>query len=177
MQTALIGDMFGAFEDDEDDDYTELKQKKTKRVVNGVVDSFLKGTGVYGVAVSTVKNSIISFIEQEERKEKGKRPDYAYVLLQGLNVSPPVGIKARNFYGALKNYEYNSKYVGAAGFSLNNPALDIGSAVTDALFNIPALSTLTTIRDISAATQEDVETASRIALIAGWHTWDLGLEN
>jgi hypothetical protein len=177
MQTALIGDMFGAFEDDEDDDYTELKQKKTKRVINGVVDSFLKGTGVYGVAVSTVKNSIISFIEQEQRKEKGKRPDYTYVLLQGLNISPPVGIKARNFYGALKNYEYNSKYVGAAGFSLNNPALDIGSAVTDALFNIPALSTLTTIRDISAATQEDVETASRIALIAGWHTWDLGLED
>ena len=174
LQTALIGDMFGVFEDD---DYTELKAKKTKRVVNGVVDSFLKGTGVYGVTVATVKNALITLLEQEERKEKGKRPDYTYVLLQGLNISPPVGIKARNFYGALKNYEYNAKYVGAAGFNLNNPAVDIGSATVESLFNIPALSTVTTLRDINTAVTEDLEIASRLALLAGWHTWDLGLED
>lgn len=177
LQTALIGDMLNVFGDEEGDDEEELKAKKTKRVINGVVDSFLKGTGMYGVAVSTAKNAIIKFIEQEQRKEEGKRPDYAYVLLEVLNISPPVGIKARNFYGALKNYEYNAKYIGAAGWDLNNPAIDIGSAALDALLNIPALSTVTTMRDISAAFDEDLEVMTRLALIAGWHTWDLNLQD
>ena len=177
LQTALIGDMFSVFGDDEGDDEEELRAKKKKRVINGVVDSFLKGTGMYGVAVSTAKNAIIKFIEQEQRKEEGKRPDYAYVLLEVLNISPPVGIKARNFYGALKNYEYNAKYIGAAGWDLNNPAVDIGSATLDALLNIPALSTVTTMRDISAAFDEDLEIMTRLALIAGWHTWDLNLQD
>lgn len=177
LQTALIGDMFSVFGDDEGDDEEELKAKKTKRVINGVVDSFLKGTGMYGVAVATTKNAIIKFIEQEQRKEQGKRPDYAYVLLEVLNVSPPVGIKARNFYGALKNYEYNSKYIGDAGWDLNNPAIDIGSAAVDALLNIPALSTVTTMRDIAAAFDEDLEVMTRLALMAGWHTWDLNLQD
>lgn len=177
LQTALIGDMFSVFGDDEGDDEEKLRAKKTKRVINGVVDSFLKGTGMYGVAVSTAKNAIIKFIEQEQRKEEGKRPDYTYVLLEVLNISPPVGIKARNFYGALKNYEYNAKYVGAAGWSLNNPAIDIGSATVDALLNIPALSTVTTMRDISTAFDEDLEVMTRLALIAGWHTWDLNLQD
>jgi hypothetical protein len=177
LQTALIGDMFSVFGDDEGDDEEELKAKKIKRVINGVVDSFLKGTGMYGVAVATTKNAIIKFIEQEQRKEKGKRADYAYVLLEVLNVSPPVGIKARNFYGALKNYEYNSRYIGDAGWDLNNPAIDIGSAAVDALLNIPALSTVTTMRDISAAFDEDLEVMTRLALMAGWHTWDLNLQD
>jgi len=177
LQTALIGDMFSVFGDDEGDDEEELRAKKTKRVVNGVVDSFLKGTGMYGVAVATTKNAIIKFIEQEKRKEEGKRPDYAYVVLEVLNVSPPVGIKARNFYGALKNYEYNAKYIGSAGWDLNNPAIDIGSAALDALLNVPALSTVTTIRDMSAAFDEDLEVMTRLALIAGWHTWDLNLQD
>jgi hypothetical protein len=177
MQTALIGDMFSVFGDDEGDDEDKLIAKKKKRVINGVVDSFLKGTGMYGVAVATTKNAIIKFIEQEQRKKEGKRPDYAYVLLEVLNVSPPVGIKARNFYGALKNYEYNAKYIGAAGWNLNNPAIDIGSSALDSLLNIPALSIITILRDISAAFDEDLEVMTRLALIAGWHTWDLNLQD
>ena len=177
LQTALIGDMFNIFEEDEDDTLEEKKAKKAKRVINGIVDSFLKGTGMYGVGVATAKNAIIKFIEQEERKQKGKRPDYAYVVLEALNFSPPVGIKARNFYGALKNYEYNAKYVEAAGFDLNNPAIDIASGALDVLFNIPTMSTITTLRDIDAAITGDYETMTRMALLAGWHTWDLGLED
>jgi hypothetical protein len=177
LQTALIGDMFSAFSDDEDDTDDELKQKKTRRLINNIVDSFLKGTGIYGAFVATAKNAALKFYEQQQRIEQGKRPDYAYVVIEALNVSPPIGIKARNFYGALKNYEYNSKYIEGIGYNLNNPALDIGSSLTESLFNIPAHNVLTTIRDLDAMVQEDVDTWHRIALGLGWHTWDLGLED
>jgi len=178
LQTALIGDMFSyGDDDDEDDEKQKLKNTKTKRLVNNVVDSFLKGTGIYGVFVTTAKNAALKFYEQEQRKEEKKRPDYAYVMIEALNVSPPIGIKARNFYGALKNYEYNARYIEDIGYDLNNPALDIGSSAVESMFNIPAHSVLSTIRDIDAMTQENVDTWHRIALGLGWHTWDLGLEN
>jgi riboflavin synthase len=178
LQTALIGDMFSyGDDDDEDTEKQKLKNTKTKRLINNVVDSFLKGTGIYGVFVTTAKNAALKFYEQEQRKEEGKRPDYAYVMIEALNVSPPIGIKARNFYGALKNYEYNERYIKEIGYDLNNPALDIGSAATESMFNIPAHSVLSTIRDIDAMTQENVDTWHRIALGLGWHTWDLGITN
>ena len=51
------------------------------RTINGMLDTILRGTGVYGAVVSTVKNMVIKFIEQEK---KGYYADHAYTLIEGL---------------------------------------------------------------------------------------------
>ncbi len=50
------------FEDDEED-LDELKRNKTLSLANGMVDSFLRGTGVAGAVVATLKNMIIQFMK------------------------------------------------------------------------------------------------------------------
>ena len=53
LQSGLAFVMFG----DDDDD----KRKKSERVLNGALDTLLRGTGIYGAIASTIKNTILKF--------------------------------------------------------------------------------------------------------------------
>ena len=61
LQTALFAVMF---DDDKDEDQI---LKKRERVIQGTIDSILRGSGIYGAAASTLKNMIIKFKEQREK--------------------------------------------------------------------------------------------------------------
>ena len=61
LQTALFSTMFG---DDEDED------KKKERVLNGMMDSILRGAGIGGAVVSTLKNLILEHLEQKAPLKK-----------------------------------------------------------------------------------------------------------
>ena len=62
-------------------------------------DTILRGMGIKGAIVSTLKNMIIKFNKQNEKPSN--RADYAQVLIEALNLSPPLGSKARRVYSAL----------------------------------------------------------------------------
>ena len=171
FQTALIALMF------EDDPDEEELLKKQDRVINNTLDTVLRGTGLYGVFLSTAKNVALELYEQQVVKpEKGKRPDNARVLIEALNVSPPIGIKAREFYGAIKGYEFNKDVISEIGLDINNPALDISANVASSLFNIPVNRAINKARNLSAAADSETEAWQKIALILGWNTWDVGLQ-
>jgi hypothetical protein len=61
LQTALFAVMFGEDEDE------EALLKKKERVIQGSIDTILRGSGIYGVAISTLKNMAIKFMEQREK--------------------------------------------------------------------------------------------------------------
>lgn len=171
FQTALIALMF------EDDPDEEELLKKQDRVINNTLDTVLRGTGLYGVFLSTAKNVALELYEQQVVKpEKGKRPDNARVLIEALNVSPPIGIKAREFYGAIKGYEFNKDIISEIGLDINNPALDISANVASSLFNIPVNRAINKARNLSAAADAETEVWQKIALTLGWNTWDVGLQ-
>ena len=48
----------------------EEKRKKAQgqRVLNGAVDTILRGTGVYGAAVATLKNVLLKWKEESNKK-------------------------------------------------------------------------------------------------------------
>jgi len=83
-----------------------LLDKKVQRIANGTLDTLLRGSGIYGVAVSTLKNMIIKFAEQ---REKGYNKDESAVIMELANFSPVVGIKARKVVNAEKTLNYNKK--------------------------------------------------------------------
>ena len=60
LQQALFAAMFGGDEED------ELTDKKVERVVNGMTDTLLRGSGIGGAVVSTVKNVILKFMKESE---------------------------------------------------------------------------------------------------------------
>ena len=60
LQTAMFKFMFDDEEDEEK--LAQDKKNKTLRLTNGMVDSFLRGTGVAGAIVATLKNMLMRFI-------------------------------------------------------------------------------------------------------------------
>jgi len=76
----------------------------------------------------------------------------------------------------MKSYEWNKKEMLEKGFSLDNPAYLAGANVISAGFNIPLDRVIKKVDNISASTQEDIQTWQRMMLLAGWSDWQLGIQ-
>ena len=171
LQTALFAMMFGDEEDEEDEKRFDVKKE---RVVNGMIDSVLRGTGITGAIVATVKNVVLEFIEQDE---KGYRADNAAVIVEALNISPPIGSKARKIKSALDTYKYNKEYMEAYGFDIDNPAIDASANIISAATNVPVDRALRKIDNLRGALDADNEAWQRVAMTLGWSKWDVGVED
>ena len=79
-----------AFDDEEDEELTQKLENKKLRALNTSLDSLLRGGGVYGAGISTIKNMILQFNAQND---KGYRADHAYTMIEAVNLSPPIGSK------------------------------------------------------------------------------------
>ena len=172
--TALQNALFALAFDDEEPEEDEI-DKKTTRILNGMLDSLLRGSGLAGAVVSTIKNTIQEF---EEQKEKKGRADYAYVLVEALNLSPPIGSKAKKLYqGGLKTFEYNGDVMGEFDtFDLENPLWTIVGNVVSATTNLPLDRAFRKIDNIKEALNQDNQTWQRIGLALGWDQWSLGVD-
>ena len=169
--SALQSALFAlAFQDTEE----EEKDKKISRLTNTVVDSLLRGTGIYGAVVSTAKNIMLEFWKQDK---KDYRADHAYTLLQFANISPPIGSKLRKMYSSTQTRKFNKDVMKEVGFSFDNPIVPALGTAVEAFTNLPLGRAISKINNARAATQEDVEMWQRMALLMGWNTWDLGVDN
>jgi hypothetical protein len=169
LQSAMFKYMF----DDEDDE--EAQKASTMRVANGMVDSFLRGTGVYGAIAATLKNMIRKFISESER---GGNMDQGKVLLEGLNISPPIGSKARKLYSAMTTYKYkNEEMYEMDKLDINNPMYQTIGNTVSALTNFPLDRIVKKTNNISEAMNQNNEAWQRVAMSLGWNTWDIGVEN
>lgn len=170
LQTALFAMMFG---DDEDE---EVINTKTERVINGSIDSILRGMGVGGAVVSTVKNMIKTVYDQKQ-KPRNRREEGA-VLMEFLNLSPPIGIKARQIMSGSKTLNWNEDKIAEMPlYNLDNPIWEAGFNYTQALTNVPLARLNSKVNNIREATSSDNETWQRIALFLGWSKWNLGIKD
>ena len=175
MQTALFSMLF---DDDIDEEEREQNEKKIERIINNSIDTVVRGTGLYGAVLVTAKNVALKFAEQEAKQAEGKgRADHAYTLIEGLNISPAIGIKARQMYGSIQNYRYNKDEINSMGASLNNPVLDVAGSASAFALNVPLDRAISKMRNLKAASDAETETWAKIALALGWNTWNVGIEN
>ena len=138
-----------------------------------MLDSLLRGSGIYGAALATVKNTIQEYIEQEE---KGFRADYGQVVVEALNVSPPLGSKARKLYSAMNTRKFNKEVMNRMSmFDYNNPVwLAIGNVV-EATTNIPMARAIRKIDNLREAMNQENTNMQRLFLALGWSSWDLNV--
>ena len=170
LQTALFAMMFGV------DDDEEFIDKKTERVVNGSIDSVLRGMGVGGAVVSTVKNMIRAIVEQQDKPRN--RRDEGAVLMEFLNLSPPIGIKARQIQSASKTLNWNEdKIKNTPLYNLENPVWEAGFNYTQAFTNVPVARLHTKVNNLREAANNDNQAWQRIALFLGWSKWNLGIKD
>ena len=175
LQQALFAALFG---DDEEDEITD---DKLDRVLNGMVDTLLRGSGIAGAVVSTAKNVILRFMEEEKKQDDGlfyTEPDHAYTLIEALNLSPPIGIKARKLYSAAQTWEFNDDVIDYMDKTdIDNPMWEAVANVTEAVTNIPLHRLYSKYQNISEAMNSDHATWKRVAMFLGWSKWNFGIKN
>ncbi len=168
LQQAAFAIAFG--DDDEDE---KKKEEKYISVANGMADGLLRGIGVGGAVIATLKNALIKIIKESEKK----RPDYAETtVMQLLGISPPIQSKAQKIRSALKSYEWNKDEMKEKGFSLGNPAYLAGANVISASTNVPLDRVIKKVDNVRSATRDDISKLERMMLLAGWSDWQLGIQ-
>ena len=168
LQTGLMFLMFG----DEDDE--KIKEQEL-RVANGALDTLLRGTGIYGSAVATLKNVIIQW-DAQSKKGYGKQ-DWSKVAIDAVSLSPPMGSKLRKVMNAVKTKEFNKGVGEELGLRIENPTLSIIANLAEATTNAPLARIVNKANNIEEALTGNHELWQRIALMSGWSQWSVGVED
>ena len=182
LQNALFALIPGFDEDEEDDEKASaIQEKKATRILNGMVDSVLRGTGMYGAVVSTLKNTIMKFKEQEE---KGFKADHTYTIIEAANISPPIGSKLRKIYSGIQTYRFDKDVIKKHPWDVTidgefnlSPSYSIIGNVASATLNIPLDRAIMEAQGIAEALDARNTKLQRVALALGWRTWDVGAKN
>jgi hypothetical protein len=163
-----------AFDDEEDEELTQKLENKKLRALNTSLDSLLRGGGVYGAGISTIKNMILQFNAQND---KGYRADHAYTMIEAINLSPPIGSKARKIYSATQTYKFNKKIIPTMGMGIDNPAYLAIANIVSATTNVPLDRAIMKVNNLRAAADSQNQAWQRVATFLGWNTWDVGVKN
>jgi len=175
LQQALFGLAFG------DDDDEEEKEEKYFNVANGMIDSLLRGLGLGGAIVSTLKNIGLELNKQMD-KDPFFNPDaktfpgarYDKVALKTLDFAPPIDSKITKLISAGDNWKYNNWRPEASDpFSLKNPAYKSAAQVISATTNFPIDRVFYKMENIEGFMDSNQETWKRISQGLGWSSWML----
>ena len=166
MHKALFALGFSEEEDEEEE------EKKYISVAEGMADSVIRGTGIYGAAVMTAKNIAVDVA----RRAKRPRPQFEDAAWKILDISPPISSKISKVRRGLSTFDYQLDEIKEKGLSLENPAVMAGSQFISAGLNIPLDRVVRLMDNYRSAVAEDTETWQRVALLLGWNTWDVDVE-
>ena len=165
LQTGLFAVAFG--EDEEDD---AVMKDKTISTINSLMDNLLRGMGIGGAVVSTIKNLGIEIYDRSKRK----KPDYADVALKLLDVAPPVDVKVSKFRQGLTTYEYSQKDPRREEFfNVDNPSYSAAAKVVAATTNVPVDRLLQKAQNLENAMDDQNQWWKRAAFFLGWPEWQL----
>ena len=166
---AALGALIG---DDEED---KEKTNQQMRIANSMIDSILGGIGFGGNAVMTIKNAILEYNKQNNKKWNS---DHTYTMLKLVGFSPTVGSKLRKIYSSIQTEKFNKDVISEMSMlDIDNPRWSAIANLVSGLTNIPLDRLVKKIDNIDAALTEDISNMERFALLMGWNTWDLGIED
>jgi len=110
-------------------------------------------------------------------REKGMQADNGRVLVEALNVSPPLGSKVRKLYSAMTTDKWNKGvYSKIPLTNVDNPIWDVTGNLVEASFNVPLARIQRKLSNLKAAMDNDNANWQRLALFAGWDKWGLGID-
>ena len=148
------------------------KNKKYFDISNSMIDTQLRGIGIGGVALSTVKNFLLDLYERSGRK----RPEYVDAVWKLTQFSPPIGSKISRLRSAAWNIDSKKrreKIMEIGPFDIDNPAYESAAKVIAAVTNVPLDRALSKYQNIDAALSEEAEWWQSMAMIGGWPKWQI----
>jgi len=164
--------------------YEKLKKKQEDKVtnmINGMADTLLRGSGVYGAAIATVKNTVMEYFKQEEKEMFA---DHAYTVLALTSVSPPISSKARKLYGSIRISKFEKDVIAERGWEVTRdgklnlaPNYRILGNVTVATTNLPLDRVVEKVNNMAEVMDSRNTKLQRGALALGWKDWELNVKN
>jgi hypothetical protein len=159
-----------AFDDEEPED--EEKKDKYISIANGMADSLLRGTGVAGGVVSVTKNAIMRIVKESQKDN----PNYEKVGADLQRIAPPISSKLSKINQAARSFKWDKDEMINGGWGLDNPAyLAVGNVVS-ATTNVPIDRGIKKINNLMKASDSELETWERLALLGGWQDWEIGVD-
>jgi hypothetical protein len=190
LQNAVFA-LLPGFDDEEEDFKTDkereqyfekqqnTEEKKIVRTINSMSDTLLRGSGLGGAVISTIKNTIMAY-QTEMEKDKFDREN-ANILLALSSISPPISSKLRKINSALRTKEFEEDVIAERGFDVTidgkfqlSPAYQMLGQVTSATTNLPLDRAVDEINAITEALDTRNTQWQRLALGLGWRNWDVG---
>ena len=183
LQNAIFAFLPG-FDDDEEIDQEAIDKKlntKTDRIISGMMDTLLKGSGLKGAVLSTIKNVIKKYIDQDK---KGYMADHTYTILEAANISPPIGSKLRKIYSAIQTKKFEKAVIDERGFDIMidgrfnlSPKYQVYGSLIEGVTNFPSDRIVSEVSSITEAFDGRNTKWQRLALSLGWRNWDVGAKN
>jgi hypothetical protein len=171
LQTAMFAMMF----DDDEEDVNNLFLKKRERLINGSIDSVLRGSGILGAVISTLKNVAIAFARQ---RDVNYNPDESAVIVEAFNFSPVLGIKARKVVNAEKTLNYNKKVIKEMEtFDIDNPQWSAVTNYIEGFTNLPLNRLYNKTMNVRQGFNNEHAAWERTLMFLGWSQYNLNLGN
>ena len=98
-------------------------------------------------------------------------------MIEGLNISPPIGSKARKVYSATQSYKFNRDAIKEMGFDINSPAYEAVGNIVSGTTNVPLDRVISNINNIRGAMDKNNAAWQRVSTLLGWNRWDVGIPN
>jgi hypothetical protein len=183
MFSTLQQGLFAVMFDDDEEDEDKKKKKRTDAafdVANGVLDSILRGTGFVGGITATLKNTVVKYLEERAKKQKA---EYAKVILEAANMSPPIGSKLRKTYSALQQTKYDKDLIAERGWGVMQdgrvhlgPMYSVSGKLVEATANFPMDRLVNKVENVSQAFNSENTAMQRLATGMGYSPWTVGIE-
>ena len=164
LQNALFTELY---------DEPGVSDDKTIRIINGMANTMLRGGGIVGAGVATLKDVGLKLYQESQKK----RPKYSDAAWQLLSISPPVSSKVTKVRRGFAAPEYDMKEIKAEGFSLDNPSYLAAGNIVSGLTNVPLDRLIIKLQNIKQAMNQELQWYERMALLGGWKDWELGIED
>ena len=160
MFNSLQQALFAADEDNIDE--------KTLNTIEGMIDSQLRGTGMFGNAVVMGKN----VIEDVYKRSKKARPEYIDAVWKITSIAPGINSKVSKL--KTTGYLVDNKIDELPGpMSFDNPALQATTSATEAITNLPVERVRRKLQNVIDATNQENEYWQSMAMLLGWPKWQL----
>tara|TARA_R110000765_G_scaffold367681_1_gene457784 strand:- start:24 stop:2597 length:2574 start_codon:yes stop_codon:yes gene_type:complete len=167
LQTALFAVAFG-------DDEEEIERREI-RIANGALDTLLRGSGIYGSVIATIKNTYMQWRVQR-KKSYGKRKDWK-IMNELIGLSPPLGTKFRKIMKANDIEQYNKGVGKKLGFRIENPNFHMIANLIEAGTNAPIARLLHKANNVEEAITGNHTLMQRLFVGMGWSMWSMGVKD
>ena len=171
LQNALFAMLF---DHEDEEEKQELFDTKIERILNGMVDTMLRGSGIAGGVIATLKNTMLKAVQE---LEKGPRANEANIILEAVNISPAIGSKVRKINKGFRTYKWNNDAINEMSkLDLRNPLWTTAAPVIEGVTNIPTDRAIRKINNMREAFDDQNSRYQRLAVLLGYSPYELGID-